>query len=157
MKKANIVCALIGMIFSVGVFIATLGFKQFKNVPVGPEFFPKWLSAGLFICCLMLLLISLGMKKGNDPPVPSISPFDKGIQRLSIGLVIAVVYAACWESAGFIAITPVAVFALMFLLGARKYRSMLLMAVGSTAVIFCAFRFLLGIDMPMGLFSVLGI
>jgi hypothetical protein len=34
---------------------------------------------------------------------------------------------------------------------------MLIMAAGSTAVIFCAFRFLLGIDMPMGLLSVLGI
>jgi putative tricarboxylic transport membrane protein len=155
MKKANIVCALIGMVFSAGVFIATLGFKQFKNVPVGPEFFPRWLSAGLFICCLVLLLINLGMK--NDRPAPSVSPFDKGIQRLLIGLVIVIAYAACWEHVGFIVITPVAVFALMFLLGKREYRSMLIMAAGSTAVIFCAFRFLLGIDMPMGLLSVLGI
>jgi hypothetical protein len=34
---------------------------------------------------------------------------------------------------------------------------MLIMAAGSTAVIFCAFRFLLGIDMPMGWLSELGI
>ncbi|MDR2450535.1 MAG: tripartite tricarboxylate transporter TctB family protein [Candidatus Accumulibacter sp.] len=155
MKKANIVCALVGMIFSAGVFIATLGFRQFRNVPVGPEFFPRWLSAGLFICCLALLVVSLGTK--SDQAAPSISPFDKGIQRLLIGLAIAIAYAACWEPVGFIVITPVAVFALMFLLGKREYRSMLLMAAGSTAVIFCAFRFLLGIDMPMGLFSLFGI
>jgi putative tricarboxylic transport membrane protein len=155
MKKANIVCALVGMIFSAGVFVATLGFKQFKNVPVGPEFFPRWLAAGLFICCLALLVISLG--KRNDSPAPSISPFDKGIQRLLIGLVIVIAYAACWEPVGFIIITPVAVFALMFLLGKREYLSMVLMAAGSTAVIFCAFRFLLGIDMPMGLLSAIDI
>jgi putative tricarboxylic transport membrane protein len=155
MKKANIVCALVGMIFSAGVFIATLGFKQFKNVPVGPEFFPRWLAAGLFICCLALLIICLGER--NDSPAPSISPFDKGIQRLLIGLVIVIAYAACWEPVGFIIITPVAVFALMFLLGKREYLSMVLMAAGSMAVIFCAFRFLLGIDMPMGLLSALDI
>lgn len=150
MKKANIVCALVGMIFSAGVFIMTLGFKQFKNVPVGPEFFPRWLSAGLFVCCLALLIINLGGKKENDQPAPSISPFDKGIQRLLIGLAIAIAYAVCWEPVGFIGITPVAVFALMFLLGKREYRSMILMAIGSTMVIFCTFRFLLGIEMPMG-------
>ena len=163
MKKPNIVAAIIGIIFSAAVFMLTLGFKQFKNVPIGPEFFPRWLAIGLLVCSVILLIQALKSKPANpklrtdgspladDKPAPTLSLFDKGIQRLLIGVGIIVVYAFLWNSLGFIIITPFGLFALMFVLGLRKYPAMIAFSLGAMIVIFCAFRYLLGIDMPLGI------
>ncbi|MDR1862782.1 MAG: tripartite tricarboxylate transporter TctB family protein [Treponema sp.] len=151
MKKANIVSAIIGMGFSATAFIMTLSFRKFKNVPVGPEFFPRYLAAGLFICSAVLLIQALQAKFRNGAAAPTISLKDNGMRRLLLGVVIIVAYALCWELLSFVIATPFALFALMFLLGLRRYRVMILFSCGATIVIFSAFRFFLGIDMPMGL------
>ena len=151
MKKANIVAAIIGMGLSAAVFIVTLGFRKFRNVPVGPEFFPRWLAIGLFICSAALLIQALRTKRADDSPAPTLSLFDKGMQRLLIGVAIIALYAFLWNSLGFIIATPLGLFALMFLLGLRRYRVMIAFSFGAMIVIFCAFRYLLGIDMPLGI------
>jgi len=150
-KKANIIAGIIGMGFSCAVYIVTLGFRKFKNVPIGPEFFPRWLAIGLFICSAVLLVQAIRGKSADDHPAPTLSLFDKGIQRLLIGVGIIVVYAISWNFLGFIIATPLALFAIMFLLGLRRYWAMIAFSLGAMIVIFCAFRYLLGIDMPLGI------
>ncbi|MDR1108705.1 MAG: tripartite tricarboxylate transporter TctB family protein [Spirochaetaceae bacterium] len=150
MKKANIIAAITGMAVSSVMFIITLGFKKFRNVPVGPEFFPRWLAVGLFICSAVLLVQALKIKPADDPGAPTLSFFDRGMQRLLAGAGIIVIYAVSWNFLGFIIATPLAIFALMFLLGLRRYRVMVIFSLGAVIVIFCAFRYFLGIDMPMG-------
>jgi putative tricarboxylic transport membrane protein len=150
MKKANVIAAIMGMAFSSTMFIITLGFKKFKNVPVGPEFFPRWLSVGLFICSLALLVQAFKTNPADSKPAPTLSVFDRGMQRLFIGTAIIVLYAVSWNFLGFLLATPLALFGLMFLLGLRRYRAMAVFSLCAVVVIFCAFRYLLGIDMPMG-------
>ena len=137
------------MLFSAVAFIMTLSFRQFQNVPVGPEFFPRYLAAGLFICCLVLFLQQFRYR--DKRPAPVISLRDKGMQRLLKGGAIILVYALLWEVLGFVIVTPLAVFALMFLLGMRKYPAMIIFSLAAMLVIFSAFRFFLGVDMPLGL------
>jgi putative tricarboxylic transport membrane protein len=138
------------MLFSATAFIMTLFFKELQNVPVGPEFFPRYLASGLFICSLVLLIQQ--MKAGlKDRPAPTISLKDKGMQRLLAGAAIIVVYALLWEVLGFIIATPLALFALMFLLGLRRYPAMIIFSFGAMLVVFGAFRFFLSIDMPLGI------
>jgi len=152
LKKANIVSGLVGMTFSAAAFIKTLSFRQFKNVPIGPEFFPRYLAGGLFICSLFLVIQSIISKpKESDPPAPTLSPFDKGMQRLFVGVAIVIVYALCWEILGFLIATPLAMAGMMFLLGMRKPLTMILFSIGTTAVVYFAFRMILSIDVPLGL------
>ncbi|MDR2509354.1 MAG: tripartite tricarboxylate transporter TctB family protein [Spirochaetaceae bacterium] len=148
MKKADIAAGLIGMLFSGAAFTATLGFKQFKNVPIGPEFFPRYLSAGLFLCSAVLFVQAL--RRADSGKAAALSLKDAGMRRLLAGIAIIALYAFLWDIAGFPVITPAAVFALIFLLGYRKYLSMAVFALGTTAVIFCAFKLLLAIDLPLG-------
>lgn len=150
MKKADLICAVIGMLFSSGTFIITFGFKKFKNVPVGPEFFPRYLSVGLFICCAVLFIQSATRPPANDRAAPSINPLHPGMRRLLAGLGIIVAYTFAWDIIGFPIATPLGLCALMFLLGVRKYPLMAFFSLGTTAVVFGAFKFLLGIDMPLG-------
>jgi putative tricarboxylic transport membrane protein len=72
------------------------------------------------------------------------------MQRLLAGAAIIVIYAASWNFLGFIIATPLAIFAIMFLLGLRRYRVMVIFSLATVIVVFCAFRYFLGIDMPMG-------
>ena len=137
------------MLFSACAFIMTLSFRQFQNVPVGPEFFPRYLAAGLFICCLVLFLQQY--KYRDSRPAPVISLRDKGMQRLLKGTAMILVYALLWEILGFIIITPFAIFALMFLLGMRRYTAMIVFSISAMLVVFTAFRFFLNVDMPLGI------
>lgn len=149
MRIANIACAIVGMIFSTAAFLKTLTFKQFKNVPVGPEFFPRWLAVGLFISSLALVIQNL-KKPENDEKAPTINPLDKGIQRMLLGLLTIIVSSLLWTITSFIIITPFTLFALMMIFGKRNYLWMGIISVVATAIIFCVFRFILGIEMPMG-------
>jgi putative tricarboxylic transport membrane protein len=149
-KKANTVCAIIAMAISLLAFIKTFGFKQFKNIPIGPEFFPRYLACGLFICSVALLLQARRADPIADKPAPPISLKNKGMQRLLAGIAIIIVYALSWEVLGFVIATPLALFALMFLLGLRRYLLMLIFSLGAMVVIFGAFRYFLNIDMPLG-------
>ena len=150
MKKANIISAVIGMIVSAAAFGYTFTFKQFKNVPVGPEFFPRVLAIALFIFCVLLLLTNLKTSETNNKSAPTMSLKNRGMQKALAGLAIVVVYALLWEVLGFLIITPIAIFLMTLLLGKRSYIKMIVIAVGATAIVFLAFKYLLGIQMPLG-------
>jgi len=152
MKKANIVSAIVGMLFALVTFLKTFTFKKFTNVPVGPEFFPRILAVGLFLCCLILLISAILKKEepGKEEKAPTISPINKDMQRCLLGLLVIVVYSLLWEIIGFIVATPIAIFVMIFILGKRNYLTMAIVSVAATVVIFCAFKFLLQIEMPLG-------
>ena len=150
MKKANIISAVIGMIVSAAAFGYTFTFKQFKNVPVGPEFFPRVLAIALFIFCVLLLLTNLKTSEANKKSAPTMSLKNRGMQKALAGLAIVVAYALLWEVLGFLIITPIAIFLMTLLLGKREYIKMIIIAVGATAIVFLAFKYLLGIQMPLG-------
>ena len=147
MKKANIVSSIIGMGLSVTFFVITLGFRQFRNVPIGPEFFPRWLTIGLFLCSAALFIKSIRAPSSRSP---TLSLFDKGIQRMIIAVAITVAYAFSWIYLGFLVSTPLGLFGFMFLLGFRKYRLMIIYSFSATLVIFFLFSYVLNIRMPMG-------
>ena len=151
MKKANIVCGLVGMAFSAFAFIRTLGFREFPLVPIGPEFFPRHLAIGLFICSAALVIQSLVVKPKKNEKAPTISPLDKGMQRLFVGIAIIIGYALLWERVGFLIVTPIAMAAIMFLLGYRRYLMMAIFSLGTTLVIFGTFSFFLNVNMPLGI------
>lgn len=151
MKKANIIAAIIMMLFSGTAFILTFTFKQFKNVPVGPEFFPRYLSIGMFICCAVLLLQNLKATKDNNYPAKTLSLKDKGMQKMLIGVGIVLIYALLWNVLGFLIISPFALFAMMYLVEMRKYLKMGIVSIVATIVVFVVFKFILGIEMPMGI------
>jgi len=152
MKNANIVCGLVGMAFSAFAFIRTLGFREFPLVPIGPEFFPRHLAIGLFICSAVLLIQAVVSKpKPYEKKAPTISPLDKGMQRLFVGIAIIVAYAMLWERVGFLIVTPPAMAAIMLLLGYRRYGMMAIFSFGTTLVIFGAFSFFLNVNMPLGI------
>ena len=138
------------MIVSAAAFGYTFTFKQFKNVPVGPEFFPRVLATALFIFCALLLLTNLKTSESNKKSAPTMSLKNRDMQKALAGLAIVVIYALLWEVLGFLIITPIAIFLMTLLLGKREYIKMTVIAIGASAIVFIAFKYLLGIQMPLG-------
>ncbi|MGF6907388.1 tripartite tricarboxylate transporter TctB family protein [Fusobacterium sp. PH5-44] len=149
MKKANIISGLIFMCISIYVIVVTFTFKKFKNVPVGPEFFPRYLGIGLLICSV--IIIFQGIVDESKAKAPTISPFDKGIQRVIISLAIMVFYVILWPILGFLIVTPLLLFFLMCLLKIKNYAVMIAISVIASVMIFSIFKYLLGIEMPLGI------
>jgi len=73
------------------------------------------------------------------------------MQRLFVGIAIIILYAILWEPVGFLIVTPIAMSAIMLLLGYRRYLMMAIFSLGTTLVIFGAFSFFLNVNMPLGL------
>ena len=157
MRKANIICGLAGMTFSAVVFIQTLSFREFPNVHMGPEAFPRLMAAGLFICSLILVLQAIITKtektaNGTAAQAGSSPPWNlKSMLRLLTGVAIITVYAWAWQPVGFLVTTPFAMFAIMFLIGFRQYLKMIIFSLLTPAVIFYAFSFFLNVNMPLGI------
>ncbi len=150
MKKANLIAAVIGMVFSLVCFVDTFSFKQFKNVPVGPEVFPRILAVGLFICCLALFLLNLRDTEENSQPAPTLSLKDPYILKAIFATLVIVVYALLWEPVGFLFISPFALFVLTYLMGKRDWKMMIVVSILMPIVTWAIFRYLLGITLPMG-------
>jgi len=148
------------MIISGYAFITTFTFKQFKNVPVGPEFFPRYLSVFLFLLCLILLIKALLTKKENDTPAPAINFFakseeGKGLRRMAACALVLLLLIFLWSYLGFLIATPIAVFVLQYILGNRKWVPMVIYSIVAPVVIFLIFKFVLGIEMPLGFMEAL--
>lgn len=150
MKKANLVSAIIGMAFSLICLLDTFTFKKFKNVPVGPEVFPRALAVALFVCCLALLLTNLHTTEENKDPAPTLSLKDMYMRHALLATFIMVVYAMLWELVGFLIVSPFALFALIYLMGKRNWGKMAVVSVIVPIVAWGVFRYLLGITLPMG-------
>ena len=72
------------------------------------------------------------------------------MQKAALSLLLIILYAISWNFLGFLIATPIALFAMIFILGKRNYKMMAAVSLGMTALVFCAFKFLLGIEMPLG-------
>ena len=68
---------------------------------------------------------------------------------------IIIVYALLWEPVGFLIATPLAMAAMMLLLGYRRYVMIAIFSLGTTLIVFGAFSFFLNVNMPLGILWIL--
>lgn len=153
MKKANIITALCFFGFALWAFCETFTFKKFKNVPVGPEVFPRALAVALMICAVALIIANLRTTKENSAPAPSLSLKNPWMRHALYGTLAIAAYALLWERISFLLATPPVIFFLSWLMGKREWGKMALVSILATVAIFLVFKYLLGITMPMGFFG----
>ena len=148
MRFANIVCAMLGIAFASYAIYLTTKFKQFVNVPVGPEVFPRIMAAGLIICSVALLIQSL-IKKTKEG-APTLSLRDRGIQRMLIAALMVVAFYLLWETAGFLILAPLLLFLLMLISDYRNYAVMAAVSLLVAVVVWLLFWKVLIIELPLG-------
>lgn len=152
-QTSNIICGVVGIAIGGVAIWMTAGFRQFVNVPVGPEVFPRIMAIGLIICSVAMMIINL-VKKDTEQ-APTLSLRDKGIQRMLIIAGLVLVYYLLLETVGYLILSPILLFLSMLVMGYRKYVNMIIISVSVTGAVFLLFWQVLVIDLPNGLLDFL--
>lgn len=153
MQFADCVAALLGMGLGAVAIYMTLSFKKFKNVPVGPEVFPRIMAVGLMVCSLVLFLQA--MVKKSKKAAPTLSLKDRGIRHVLLGIALMAAFYLLWKPLGFLILSPLVLLGLMLLADYRRWTVMAVVAVLVTVAVWLLFWQVLSIELPVGPFEFL--
>ena len=88
LKTADIISAIIGLLLSAYVWIASASFPQDVVMKIGPDFFPRIIAVAMAIASLFLLVQAL-TNKTPEEAVQTLNLKDAGILRALAFLILA--------------------------------------------------------------------
>lgn len=115
--------------------------------PAGPGGIPKILSAGIAIIGIILIAGSFLMKK-KEQGKPLYSRSELQITILLV--VISLAYLLVLPYIGYLLATPLLIAGILLSLGSRSVKSLLLISLISTLVLFVLFYSVLRVNLPLG-------
>ena len=154
---ANLVAAILLLVFEIWAYVQTLGFKVVKNAAVQPASFPQIMCIGMMVFTIILLVQSIlkVMKaKEDDPlmePSASINVFkNKGVQAAVLVIVLCAAYAALFEVLGYVLASTIVDAIIMWLIGKRDIKQIALVSILVPLLMWFVFYKLLTVNIPMG-------
>lgn len=137
----SVILAIVAVIFYVlsGSFTAPV-----NPVDIGPAAFPRLMA--IIILLLAAAQIFLSIKKNKAPDSEKVA-FGYW-QGCLAGLALMCAYAFLMPRLGYYVVTPFFIFAIMVLMGNRKWVQMVLVTLGFTLFAFLVFTKLLGVMLP---------
>ena len=152
LKTADIISAIIGLLLSAYVWIASASFPQDVVMKIGPDFFPRIIAVAMAIASLFLLVQTL-TNKTPEEAVQTLNLKDAGILRALAFLILAVVYVSVMDFLGFIIATIICLLVAMYILKLRNLKNMVLVSLGTAMGVYFAFASILGVPLPRGLLA----
>lgn len=139
-KAGDIAATLLLLIFAVAMFVLTLGFPApgQPNDP-GTAAFPRMIAVALVVLALAQLL-----RPGETGTLP------RGAAALRVGGILALlfVYAALFETLGFVTATMLFLLGALLLAGIKRVAYLILVPVGVSVILFYLFYELLEVSLP---------
>ena len=143
MKTGNYIAALILFFLAISVWVLTRNFPtEMGNIP-GPAFFPRMLAVVLAGLVVLMLVDNRHVK--NEPLFDTGSP---GFRRAMAMLALTTAYVLIVEYIGFLILTPVCLFGMMWLMERGLVITKILAAVVSTFALYFVFEVLLVVPLP---------
>jgi len=154
---SNLVASMILLAFEIWAYVQTLGFKVVKNAAVQPATFPKIMCIGMIFFTVVLLIQSIVKLQKMDPDDPMIQPTasinvvkDKGVQAALFVIVLCALYAALFEVLGYVLASTLVAAIIMWLIGKRDIKQIVLVSVLVPLLMWFVFYKLLTVNIPMG-------
>ena len=154
---ANLVASLILLAFEIWAYVQTFSFKIVKKAAVQPASFPQIMCIGMIIFTVVLLIQSIfKLQKMNpeDPmmePAASINLFkNKGVQAGAFVIMLCIAYAALFEVLGYVLISAIVAAIIMWLIGKRDVKQILLVSILVPLAMWLVFYKFLTVNIPMG-------
>ena len=154
---ANLVASVILLAFEIWAYVQTLGFKVVKKAAVQPASFPQVMCLGMMLFTVVLLIqsiLKLIRMKEDDPlaePAASIDFVkDKGVLAGVFVIALCIAYVALFEVLGYVLASALVAGAIMWLIGKRDIRQILLVSVLVPLAMWLIFYKLLTVNIPMG-------
>ena len=155
---ANLVASVILLVFEIWAYVQTLGFKVVKKAAVQPATFPQVMCIGMMVFTVILLVQSLISLKKMDPDDLNIQPAasinvlkNKGVQAGLFVIVLCILYVALFKTLGYVLASAIIAAVIMWLIGKRDVRQILLVSVLVPLAMWLVFYKLLTVNIPMGI------
>ena len=155
---ANLVASVILLVFEIWAYVQTLGFKVVKKAAVQPATFPQVMCIGMMVFTIILLVQSLISLKKMDPDDLNIQPAasinvlkNKGVQAGLFVIVLCILYVALFKTLGYVLASAIIAAVIMWLIGKRDVRQILLVSVLVPLAMWLVFYKLLTVNIPMGI------
>ena len=155
---ANLVASVILLVFEIWAYVQTLGFKVVKKAAVQPATFPQVMCIGMMVFTIILLVQSLISLKKMDPDDPNIQPAasinvlkNKGVQAGLFVIVLCILYVALFKTLGYVLASAIIAAVIMWLIGKRDIKQILLVSVLVPLAMWLVFYKLLTVNIPMGI------
>ena len=159
---ANLVASIILLVFEIWAYVQTLGFKVVKNAAVQPASFPQIMCIGMMVFTVILLIQSIFKLQKMNPDDPMIQPAasinvlkNKGVQAALFVIVLCMAYAALFEVLGYVLVSAIIAAIIMWLIGKRDVKQILLVSVLVPLLMWLVFYKLLTVNIPMGVLEFL--
>ena len=141
----EVIISIILAIISVAFFIISGSFTAPVNpVDIGPAAFLRLMAAITVALAAVQIILSIRKSKAADTDKASFGYW----QGCIAGFALMCVYAFLMPYLGYYVVTPVFIFAVMVLMGNRKWLQMVLVTLGFTLFAFLVFTKLLGVMLP---------
>ena len=154
---ANLVAAIILLVFEIWAYVQTLGFKVVKKAAVQPATFPQIMSIGMMVFTVILLIQSVLQLRKMDPDDPMMEAAasinllkNKGVQAGVFVIVLCAAYAALFEVLGYVLVSTLVAAIIMWLIGKRDIKQIVLVSVLVPLIMWFVFYKLLTVNIPMG-------
>lgn len=146
MRKADIVAGIFLMVLAAGVMIEA-GTYAHRGVQIeyfGPAFFPRILAVALILCAGLLVVNALRKKA-----LRRVEFIDRrGFGRLALALVVGIGYWLAIDYTGFLIGSPIFLFILMTVLGARSWPQRIITSIVAPTSLWALFEYFLVISLP---------
>ena len=154
---ANLVASVILLVFEIWAYVMTLDFKIVKKAAVQPATFPQIMCIGMMVFTVILLIQSIIKLQKMDPDDPMMHPAasinllkNKGVQAGAFVIVLCIAYAALFEVLGYVLISAIIAAIIMWLIGKRDVKQIVLVSVLVPLLMWFVFYKLLTVNIPMG-------
>jgi len=154
---ANLVASVILLVFEIWAYTQTLGFKIVKKAAVQPATFPQIMCIGMMVFTVILLIQSVFklMKANPDDPMMEAAASinilkNKGVQAGVLVIVLCLAYAALFEVLGYVLASTIIAAIIMWLIGKRDVKQIVLVSVLVPLLMWFVFYKLLTVNIPMG-------
>ena len=154
---ANLVASVILLAFEIWAYVQTLGFKIVKKAAVQPATFPQIMCIGMMFFTVILLVqsvLKLMNAKEDDPLMEAAASINvlknKGVQAAIFVIVLCAAYAALFEVLGYVLASTIVAAIIMWLIGKRDIKQIVLVSVLVPLLMWFVFYKLLTVNIPMG-------
>jgi len=153
----NLVASILLLVFEIWAYVMTLDFKVVKKAAVQPATFPQIMCIGMMVFTVVLLIQSVLKLKKMDPDDPMMEPAasinivkNKGVQAGVFVILLCVAYAALFEVLGYVLVSAIVAAIIMWLIGKRDVKQIVLVSVLVPLLMWLVFYKLLTVNIPMG-------
>lgn len=154
---ANLIGSVVFLLIGIVGWIMTTRFQVVKGNFVQPADFPKIMIIGLLFFAAILFIVSilkLINMKDDDPeaaPAPILNPVkDRGMQASLIVIAICIAFVALFSILGYVIVSALACLIIMFLIGKRNWKVMILVSILVPLGMWLLFYTLLKVNIPLG-------